>query len=109
MKTMQAEMAKCAEADDKIEAAFQEEGEEDAAAIEVQKVLEEMALEKMGPLAAAAAVPTALAPAAPAAASVPPSRQLIAEGVEAAPPRPAAAPQAPAAAPPASVAAPADA
>ncbi|CAK0870823.1 unnamed protein product [Prorocentrum cordatum] len=72
MRKMQAEMAKCAEVDGAMEAAFEEDGEADAAAVEVQRVLEEMALDQMGPLAAAAAAPAAPAPV-PAPAPPPPA------------------------------------
>lgn len=101
MQDMRKEMAKCADAEDSIEQALMEDGEEDEAAVEVQKVLEEMALEKMGPLAAAKAAAAPVAQAAPPVAA-PPARQLVsAEGV--AEPAPAPAPR------PAAVVAPAPA
>eukprot|EP00928_Gymnodinium_smaydae_P012671 TRINITY_DN14602_c0_g3_i1.p2 TRINITY_DN14602_c0_g3~~TRINITY_DN14602_c0_g3_i1.p2 ORF type:complete len:189 (+),score=53.86 TRINITY_DN14602_c0_g3_i1:135-701(+) len=53
MEAMRREMARCAEADEFVEEAFKDEGEEVEAASEVQKVLEEMALAAMGPLARA--------------------------------------------------------
>lgn len=92
IEDMRREMARCAEAEDGVEEALRMDGEEEAAAVEVQRVLDEMALEKMGPLAtpvvvapepaAAAAVP------APKAAAAPPARQLVAVGGSAAAPAP---------------------
>jgi len=86
MEDMRREMSRCAEAEDGIEEHFRDEGEEEAAANEVQRVLEEMALEKMGPLASTAAVapavaaPPAVEPAAPVAVQPQPQRIAVAEG-----------------------------
>lgn len=70
MKDMREQMAMCADAEDSIEDALRDPGEEREAAFEVQKVLEEMALDQMGPLARGAAVPAE--PAKAAAAAAPP-------------------------------------
>ncbi|CAE8618936.1 unnamed protein product, partial [Polarella glacialis] len=53
MEAMRREMARCAEAEDAIEDALRDESEEVEASSEVQKLLEEMALDQMGPLARA--------------------------------------------------------
>lgn len=106
MEVMRREMAKCADAEDRMEEALMMDGEEEDAAVEVQRVLEEMALDQMGPLARAQAVSAQLqevAPAAQPAQAVRPERVAILEG-EAVPvpkaqpaPAPAAAAQPPAA------------
>lgn len=90
MEQMRAEMAKCSDAEDSMEAAMRVDGEEEAAADEVQKVLEEMALSKMGPVSIAAAAAPVAAPAAAQAAPQAPQRQLVAAGggLEPAPRRP---------------------
>jgi len=98
IQEMRREMQKCADAEDSIEEAMQCEGEEEETAEEVQRVLEEMALEKMGPLSALCAVPPAKKAGAPAA--VAPRRMLVAAGGCPQPARrPAAAAQVPAPAP----------
>eukprot|EP00927_Polykrikos_kofoidii_P076914 TRINITY_DN73929_c0_g1_i1.p1 TRINITY_DN73929_c0_g1~~TRINITY_DN73929_c0_g1_i1.p1 ORF type:complete len:307 (-),score=98.45 TRINITY_DN73929_c0_g1_i1:222-1142(-) len=80
MEAMRKEMARCAEAEDGIEELFHDEDEAVEAATEVQRVLEEMALDMMGPLARAA-VPAAPQPVVeePPAVAQPPQRQLVAE------------------------------
>ncbi|CAE7307582.1 chmp3 [Symbiodinium sp. CCMP2592] len=81
MKDMRMQMAQCADAEDSIEEALREDGEEYEAATEVQKVLEEMALDQLGPLSRAAAVPSAAAKVqAPEPEKEAPQRQLIAVG-----------------------------
>eukprot|EP00444_Apocalathium_aciculiferum_P052527 CAMPEP_0183518156 /NCGR_PEP_ID=MMETSP0371-20130417/15339_1 /TAXON_ID=268820 /ORGANISM="Peridinium aciculiferum, Strain PAER-2" /LENGTH=312 /DNA_ID=CAMNT_0025716175 /DNA_START=67 /DNA_END=1000 /DNA_ORIENTATION=+ len=98
MEQMRVEMAKCADAEDEMSEALKVEGEDDLAADEVQKVLEEMALAKMGPLANKPLVaPVVAAPAqASAPAPVAPTRQLIGVGAEPTPaPRPQPAAQQP--------------
>lgn len=81
IEEMRRQMAMAADAEDAIEAALVEEGEEQEAALEVQKVLEEMSLDKMGPLAdlrIAQVAPAAQAPQLPVSAP----RQAIAVGEE---------------------------
>lgn len=105
MQRMRQEMQMCTDAEDGITEALKTDGEEEAAAAEVQKVLDEMALDQMGPLAAArATLAGAGAEAAPAAAPTTAApkaeeRQLVAEQAigESAPPKPVAAASAPAA------------
>jgi len=84
--TMRQEMAKFAEAEDGIEAMMLDSDEENDAAVEVQKVLEEMALDQMGPLAQLpVAAPSAAQPPT-AQVAVPPSRaapQLVPVGATA--------------------------
>jgi len=103
MKDMREQMAMCADAEDSIEDALREDGEENEAAVEVQRVLEEMALDQMGPLARSSD-PQAAVPATPAAPETE-KKQLIAVGEEDFVKKPAAAAPA-AAAPPAAPAAP---
>jgi len=102
MKDMRMQMAQCADAEDSIEEALREDGEEYEAATEVQKVLEEMALDQLGPLSRAAAVPSAAAKVqAPEPEKEAPQRQLIAVGETAEPAKPQVPPpQAPQAPPP---------
>ncbi|CAE7755316.1 chmp3 [Symbiodinium sp. CCMP2456] len=102
MKDMRMQMAQCADAEDSIEEALREDGEEYEAATEVQKVLEEMALDQLGPLSRAAAVPsTAAKVQAPEPEKEAPQRQLIAVGESAEPAKPQVPPpQAPQAPPP---------
>jgi charged multivesicular body protein 3 len=104
MEAMRREMARCADAEDAVEDALRDSDEEEEAAIEMQKVLEEMALDvgQFGVLARPAAdvaIPQAPEPvAAPAAAP----KQLVAPvavGAEVAPPQKAPAPPAQPAAP----------
>lgn len=82
MKDMREQMAMCADAEDSIEDALRDDGEEREAAFQVQKVLEEMALDQMGPLARGAAVPVepAKAAAAPAPEPEKPQKQAVAIG-----------------------------
>lgn len=81
MEAMRKEMARCAEAEDGIEELFHDEDEAVEAATEVQRVLEEMALDMMGPLARQSSVPAAAQPVVeePPAVAQPPQRQLVAE------------------------------
>mmetsp|Transcript_64505 Transcript_64505/g.154045 ORF Transcript_64505/g.154045 Transcript_64505/m.154045 type:complete len:294 (-) Transcript_64505:143-1024(-) len=86
MEQMRTEMARVAEAEDSVEQALQNEDEDYDAAMEVQKVLEGMALAKMGPLSVSTApekVPaqkTAAEEAPPVAQPSPPQKQLVAVG-----------------------------
>mmetsp|Transcript_9264 Transcript_9264/g.17049 ORF Transcript_9264/g.17049 Transcript_9264/m.17049 type:complete len:301 (-) Transcript_9264:306-1208(-) len=102
MKEMQQEMAKCADAEESIEEALREDGEEYEAATEVQKVLEEMALDQMGPLARNMPAPAKAAEVPqPAPAKEAPQKQAVAVGEVAEPVKPAShAPQTQAPPPP---------
>lgn len=91
MEQMRREMAAFADAEDGIEEALRDEDEEEEAAMEVQKVLEEMALARMGPLAAASAIAAAPVAASPDPVVAPPERIAVAVGCEE--PTPAAQPQ----------------
>merc|ERR1719409_1314178 len=67
MEALRKEMARCAEAEDAVEDALRDSDEEEEAAVEMQKVLEEMALDvaQFGPLARPAAsvsIPAAAEP-----------------------------------------------
>jgi len=101
MEEMRRQMAMCADAEDAIEDALRDDGEEQEAATEVQKVLEEMALDQLGPLAKAAVAAPAVQQAAPAAPEVPaaPERQAVAVGEGYSEPAPKPAPKAPAPSP----------
>merc|ERR1719387_3122378 len=96
-------MKKCSDAEDTVEEALHDSAEEEAAATEVQKVLEEMALSRMGPLAQSTAPQVLAQPQVegPSAAAAPPARQAVAVGVAApsVPPPPRAQAPPPAAAP----------
>merc|ERR1719284_225838 len=103
MEAMRREMAKMAEADDRIEEALRDPDEDRDTAFEVQKFLEEMALDAMGPLAkTTVASPPVATPVVPDPVPVAPTRQLVSEavGVSAppreSPPRPAPYPPPPA-------------
>mmetsp|Transcript_69472 Transcript_69472/g.125253 ORF Transcript_69472/g.125253 Transcript_69472/m.125253 type:complete len:286 (-) Transcript_69472:134-991(-) len=111
MEAMRREMARCAEAEDAIEDALRDESEEVEASSEVQKLLEEMALDQMGPLARAksASAGAPAVPVAPVAAASAAERIPIAEGGFAPAPRPAAQVPAAASSVPAPAAAPASA
>lgn len=102
MEEMRRQMAMCADAENSIEEALRLPGEESEADIEVQRILEEMALDQMGPLARAASSMPQQSPAV--AASPAAQRQPIAVGAEegyagAAAPAPVSAPIVPPAAP----------
>jgi len=98
MEQMRKEMARCAEAEGAVDEALRDSDEEEEASLEVQKVLEEMALDAMGPLAKPAQTTAAVnvveeAPAAPVEAAKP-ARVAVAAGAPVSPP-----PQAPASTP----------
>jgi len=103
MDEMRRQMAMCADAEDSIEEALKLPGEESEADTEVQRILEEMALDQMGPLARAASSTPQQSP--PLAAPPAAQRQPIAVGAEegyaaaAAAPAPVSAPVVPPAAP----------
>eukprot|EP00930_Biecheleria_cincta_P099793 TRINITY_DN91409_c0_g1_i1.p1 TRINITY_DN91409_c0_g1~~TRINITY_DN91409_c0_g1_i1.p1 ORF type:complete len:286 (+),score=84.11 TRINITY_DN91409_c0_g1_i1:50-907(+) len=104
MEEMRKQMAMCADAEDSIEDALRLPGEESEADTEVQRILEEMALDQMGPLANVARLTPQQSP--PVAAAPAAERQPIAVGAAGGYVAPAAAP-APVSAPSVSPAAPA--
>jgi len=82
MEAMRREMAKMGEAEDAMEEAMRDSDEEEEAAVEMQKVMEEMALDiaQFGPLAAKqTAVPQAQEPEQEQA-KAPPAKQAVMEG-----------------------------
>lgn len=110
MEKMKMEMARMADAEDAVEDALRDSDEEEEAAVEMQKVLDEMALDQMGPLAQASAAALAAQPAAAAEQPlpetptlVPPQRVAVPAGACAEPERPAAPLKAPTAQPAAAV------
>mmetsp|Transcript_15740 Transcript_15740/g.28671 ORF Transcript_15740/g.28671 Transcript_15740/m.28671 type:complete len:323 (-) Transcript_15740:84-1052(-) len=85
MEAMRAEMSRVADAEDAVEDALQNEDEDYQVAEEVQKVLEGMALEKMGPLHRSTAPKEVFQPPAREAtppAAVAPQRVPVAAGME---------------------------